>query len=107
MKTLGLVGQHALLDQAVEHLLAVLGRIEHLDVELPAERLTRLVDLLAERAVEFDPRDLVPADCRDVRAIVEETAEALDPDETQPRQHDQEQERHHQALVITEEIEHA
>mgnify|MGYP000750568892 CR=1 FL=1 len=72
-----------------------------------AERLARLVDLLAERAVEFDPRDLVSVDRCDVRAVVEEAAETLDPDETQPRQHDEEQERHHQALVITEEIEHA
>lgn len=84
MQTLRFIGEHALLDQAVEHLLAVVRRIERLDVELSAERLTRLVDLLTKRAVEFDARDLVPVDRRDVRAFVEEAAETLIPTKPSP-----------------------
>ncbi len=107
MQAAHLVGQRALLDDAVEQLLATLGRVELLGVEVCAERLARLVDLLAVGAVEFGARDLVSVDRCHIRAVVEEVAEALYPDEPEPRKHDQEQEEHHQALVIAEEIEHA
>lgn len=63
--------------------------------------------LLAERVVERDARDLVAVDRREVAALVEKAPEPLDPDHAEARQDDQEQEEHHQTLVITEEVEHA
>ncbi|ABA47513.1 hypothetical protein BURPS1710b_2469 [Burkholderia pseudomallei 1710b] len=107
MQTLRLVGERALLNQPVEKLLTALRRVERFRVELRAQHLARLIDLLAQRAVEFGARDLVPVDGRDVRAFIEEPTETLNADDPKPRQHDQEQEEHHQALVIAKEIEHA
>ena len=107
MQALGFVGKHALLHEAVDERRAHLRRLEHLRIELRAEHLARAIDLLAQRVVVFGARDLVTVHARDVRAFVKETAEALNADKTQPRHDDQDQERHHQALVIAEKIEHA
>jgi hypothetical protein len=76
-------------------------------VELGAEELARLVELLAHGAVEFGSGDLVPVHTRRVRAFVEEITKAFYTDETQPRHDDQDEHEHHQALMVAKEIEHA
>ncbi len=107
MQTLRFIGQHALLDQAVEHFLAALGRIEHLRVELSTEHLARSIQLLTHRVVVLGPGDLVTVDAGDVCTFVKEATEALNTHKTQPRYDDQDEHEHHQAFVIAEEIEHA
>ena len=70
-------------------------------------RLRRAIDLLAHCAVVLDTRDLVAVDAGDVGVFIEETAEALDTHNSQSWHDDQDQQGHHQALVITEKVEHA
>jgi hypothetical protein len=107
VQALGFIGENALLNQAVDQRRAHLRRFEHLRVELRTEHLARAVNLLTHRAVVFGPRDLVAVDAGDVRVFVEETAETLDTHDTQSRHDDQDQKGHHQALVVTEKVEHA
>src|SRR5260370_31869726 len=104
MQALRFRGERALLDQVVEQFAPALGRIERLHVELRTENLPRLLDLLTHRAVVLGTRDLVSVDTRDIRAFIEEPAETLDADETQPRPDDDDEHEHHQALLIAKEI---
>ena len=107
MQALCFVGQHALLDQTVEHFATTLRRVERLHVELRAEHLTGAVELLTHRVVILCASDLVAVDAGDVCTFVKEAAKALNTHKTQPRHNDEDEHEHHQAFVIAEKIEHA
>ncbi|KAG0161822.1 hypothetical protein DFQ30_005393, partial [Apophysomyces sp. BC1015] len=68
--------------------------------------LARTIELLTHRCVIFGAGDRVTCDACDIRAVVEEVAKALNADEAEPWYDEDHQQEHHQAFVVTKEVEH-
>ena len=97
--------EHAPADQAVEELLAGLGRVEERRIEVPAERGPQLVPLLVGRAPELRGRDRAAVHLCEI-AAAREPVERLDAEERERRDQDQREQDLQQTLVLADEFEH-